>query len=59
MAKAIVLCFKDVDQGAAGDRTFDQTFAVALTGEKDVRIRCKSTVSADDPIYYGASFLAK
>ena len=46
------------DAGAAGDRTFDQTFAVSLTGVKDVRVRCKSTVGTDDPVYYGASFFA-
>lgn len=47
------------DAGAAGDKTLSQTFNVALSGVKLCRIRCKSTVSADDPILYGGSILAK
>ena len=47
------------DAGAAGIKTLDQTFNVALTGEKIVRIRCKSTVATDDPIYLCGAILAK
>jgi hypothetical protein len=48
------------DAAAAGDnRLLTATFNVALTGEKIVRVRAKSTVAADDPIYYGASVLLK
>lgn len=39
------------DSGAAGVKTLDQTFDVNLSGEKLVRIRCKSTVAGDDPLY--------
>jgi hypothetical protein len=44
------------DAGAAGDKLLQQTFAVALTGTKVVRVRAKSTVAADDPILYSAAF---
>ena len=47
------------DAGAAGIKTLDATFNVALTGEKIVRIRCKSTVGTDDPIYLCGAILAK
>lgn len=47
------------DAGAVGDKTLQQTFSVALTGTKLVRIRAKSTVGADDPIFYYGSVLAK
>lgn len=47
------------DSGGAGDKVLSQTFNVSLTGVKFCRIRCKSTVAADDPILYGASVLAK
>lgn len=47
------------DSGAAGDKTLDQTFSVSLTGEKIVRIRCKSTVAADDPVFYCGAILTK
>ena len=45
------------DTGSSGDKQLDQTFSVALTGVKLVRIRAKSTVAADDPIFYGAAVL--
>ena len=45
------------DSGAAGEKTLSQAFAVALTGVKTVRIRVKSTVSGDDPIFYGGAVL--
>lgn len=47
------------DAAAAAERTLDATFNVALTGEKIVRVRCKSTVGADDPILFGAAILVK
>lgn len=47
------------DAGAAGAKTLSATFNVSLTGEKLVRIRAKSTVATDDPIYYCGSILAK
>lgn len=47
------------DAGAAGTKTLSATFNVSLTGEKLVRIRAKSTVGADDPVYYGGSVLVR
>lgn len=48
------------DAGATGIKTLTQTFTPPeLSGEKIVRIRCKSTVAADDPIYLGGSVVAK
>lgn len=47
------------DAGAAGVKTLSATFAVALTGEKVLRVRAKSTVAADDPVFLGASILVK
>lgn len=44
------------DASAAGDnKNLSATFNVALTGVKQVRVRCKSTVAGDDPVFYGAS----
>lgn len=44
------------DSAAAGDNKNQvATFDVALTGIKLIRIRAKSTVAGDDPIYYGSS----
>jgi len=45
------------DAGAAGEKSLQQTFAVALTGVKLVRVRAKSTVAGDDPIFYGGAIL--
>jgi hypothetical protein len=45
------------DAGAAGIKPLQQTFTVALTGVKAVRVRAKSTVSGDDPVFFGAAVL--
>mgnify|MGYP001586914319 CR=1 FL=1 len=46
------------DAAAAGDnKSLVTTVNVALTGIKTVRVRAKSTISADDPVFYGASLL--
>lgn len=42
------------DAGAAGEKVLEQQFAVNLTGRKRVRVRAKSTVAADDPVFFGA-----
>jgi hypothetical protein len=50
------------DPGPTGDKTLQQTFDVSgagLTGLKLCRIRCKSTVAGDDPVYYGGTVLAR
>ena len=47
------------DAGAAGVKTLSATFAVALSGEKVVRVRAKSSVGTDDPIFLGASVMVK
>jgi hypothetical protein len=44
------------DAGSAGNKTLTATFSgLALLGVKRVRVRGRSTVSTDDPVYYGAS----
>ena len=44
------------DAGAAAVRLLDQTFTgLAINGVKLCRIRAKSTVSTDDPIFFGAA----
>jgi hypothetical protein len=44
--------------GLAGDnKSLVTTANVALVGIKTVRVRAKSTVSGDDPVFYGASVL--
>lgn len=44
------------DATAAGDnKSLTATLSVALVGVKQVRVRCKSTVGGDDPVFYGAS----
>ena len=46
------------DAGAAGDnKLLVITQDVSLTGVKTCRVRAKSTNSADDPVFYGASVL--
>jgi hypothetical protein len=46
------------DAGATGNKTLSGTISNNLpSGEKLVRIRCKSTVAADDPVFYGATLL--
>lgn len=46
------------DAAAAADNRFlTATFNVNLSGAKIVRVRAKSTVAADDPVFYGASVL--
>jgi hypothetical protein len=50
------------DAGAAGERELSvtRTFDPALSaGVKAMRVRAKSTVSTDDPVYYGASVLIR
>jgi hypothetical protein len=48
------------DAGAAGVKTLGPaTFDVALAGQKLLRVRAKSTVSADDPQFLGATVLVK
>jgi hypothetical protein len=48
------------DAGAAGVKTLGPvTFNVALTGEKMLRVRAKSTVAGDDPIFMGCTILTK
>jgi hypothetical protein len=43
------------DSGAAGDKELSTTInSLALTGVKQLRVRAKSSVAADDPQYYGA-----
>jgi hypothetical protein len=43
------------DSGAAGNKTLSATVNdPGLTGIKLVRVRAKSTVAADDPLYYGS-----
>ena len=44
------------DAGAAGNKTLTTTASgLALAGVKRLRVRALSTVSTDDPLYYGAS----
>jgi hypothetical protein len=46
------------DAAAAGVKTLSATFSnLALTGEKIIRIRCKSSVAGDDPIFFYGSVL--
>ena len=43
------------DAGATGNKTLSVAVTSGLpTGEKTLRVRAKSTVSTDDPLYYGA-----
>jgi len=45
------------DAGAAGNKFLTTTFSVNINGVKLCRVRAKSTVAADDPVFYGASAL--
>lgn len=47
------------DSGAAGIKTLSATFASTLTGQKLIRVRCKSTVAGDDPIFFGTTVLVR
>lgn len=48
------------DAAAAGNKTLTTTVTgLALTGTKRLRVRAKSTVAADDPVYYGTSLLLR
>lgn len=48
------------DAGAAGDKLLSLTITMNIpTGVKLVRMRCKSTVGADDPLYYGSALLLR
>lgn len=42
------------DAGASGNKTLSVTISgLNLTGTKVLRVRAKSSVAADDPLYYG------
>ena len=43
--------------GAGDNKSLFTTVNVSLTGIKTVRVRAKSTVAGDDPVFYGASVL--
>jgi hypothetical protein len=44
------------DAGATGEKYLATTVTrLALTGQKKLRVRANSTVSTDDPVYFGAS----
>ena len=43
------------DAGTTGDKALQQAFSVAMTGIKLLRVRAKSTVASDDPIFYGGA----
>ena len=44
------------DAGAAGNKLLTATITTGIpTGEKLIRIRAKSTVNTDDPVYYGGT----
>ena len=47
------------DAAAAGVKTLSATFNVNLSGQKLVRIRAKSSVSTDDPVFFSASLMVK
>lgn len=45
-----------ITDSVAGDNKRQQaTFAMSLSGVKEVRVRVKSTTGSDDPVYYGSS----
>ena len=47
-----------VTDAVAGDnKRQEATFNVALTGVKEIRIRAKSTVANDDPVFYAGAVL--
>lgn len=48
------ICRHD-DAGSAAVRTLDGTFSVDIAGIKLVRVRAKSTVAADDPVFLGCA----
>jgi hypothetical protein len=45
------------DSGSAGTRVLSATFTVNRSDVKLLRLRVKSTVAGDDPIYLGGSIL--
>ena len=48
------------DAGASGDKTLTATVSSGLpTGKKVVRVRAKSTVVTDDPVYYGGYLVVR
>jgi hypothetical protein len=47
------------DAAASGTKTLSATFNVSLSGEKVLRVRAKSTVAGDDPVYYWGSVSVK
>lgn len=47
------------DAGVVGDKTLQATFNVNLTGLKLCRVRAKSTVAGDDPLFYGSNVYAR
>jgi hypothetical protein len=46
------------DAGAAGVKTLTATFSINMTGEKLIRLRAKSTVGTDDPIFLSWTIFA-
>lgn len=47
------------DAGAAGEKILTATINTIPSGEKLLRIRAKSTVAADDPVFGGATLLLR
>lgn len=45
------------DAGLVGDKTLTATTTVVPSGTKLVRVRAKSSIAADDPVYYGGTVL--
>ena len=46
------------DAGGSGDKELSATInSLALTGVKQLRVRARSSVAADDPLYYGATIV--
>jgi len=47
-----------IDDGGVGDnKNLTVTVPMALAGVKSLRVRAKSTLGTDDPVFYGASIL--
>lgn len=47
----------DTVAAGAAPKYMQATFQVALSGVKVIRIRCKSTIATDDPVFYGSSLI--
>lgn len=52
------ICVINDSAAAADNKLLSVTQNVNLTGVKTVRVRAKSTIAADDPVFYSASVLA-